>query len=271
MMLAEKIIYWSSFPIYAIILAFTILYSLNIYMYLVKDDWGFLIPDLGSSFTGKILMSIHFITGIICMSGYPIQKTLVLCDKVDIFHIVIGILLNICTFITGMMGVSYILIHGTIGGLVMDIAFSIYGILVAFWGIISCFISCKLYLYSNPEDLLVQIYEKKDKKKIRKLHYHMSNIYAALIYGSYFYRILNVVAKYSGYPVPNRIHTDRYFRPLDQFFQFAFYLIPLLCIILYGLCVHYKYTKTRALLKLVLLCVMTFTLVIVIQNILKVF
>lgn len=269
----KLIIFWTNAPVYVILFLFTVMFSLNVFQYLINNNWGMLIPNLGSTTIGKMLMGIHFISGLFCMLGYPIQKLLKLHDCMCL-HISIGIILNFCAFITGVLGTLYIIVHGTIGGLCMDIGFAIYGILVIFWSIISCIVSFKLIKYTdkiNIPTLSIQIYDFNDRKFLKKFHYHMSNIYAALIYGSFFYRLLYVTSKFCGYLVPDKDHIERYFRPLDQFFQFAFYLIPLLCMILYGLCVHYKYIKLRAFLKLLLTSLHIFSLVLLVENVMGIF
>jgi len=214
------------------LLVLSIYFSFNIYVYLVLNDWSFLIPDLGSSQIGRILMGVHFIFGLSCMFGYCSQLITSYLVSIKLFywwHKINGVYVHISAVITGLCGMIYVIVHGTIGGIVMDLGFFIFGLLFTLCPIASI---CIIW----------------HQKYFNQYHLVMTNLFAALIFSSLFYRVQYMTAKFVGYPIPNNTHTDLYTRPLDRIFQFSFFLVPLLAVIIYHL--TYKNESIRIFLQI---------------------
>ena len=203
--------------------------TIIINIYLGKNIWNSRIPDIGNSEIAKILMGVHFVTGLICMYGYLVQP---LTRKNIIIHEFIGIFLYICASITVICGLIYGIIHGTIGGVAMDIGLAGYGIVVGTFILVSS----------------IHVYKKRYSDNYKKIHKLMVNIFGALIYGSVLYRIQYIIAALFNYLPPDNIHIERYFRPLDKAFVFTFYIIPLLLVLFYDYVCYYKYGKIKMIL-----------------------
>lgn len=86
---------------------------------------------------------------------------------------------------------------------------------------------------------------KQNSQNFRLYHKCNYRIYGAVMYGSAIYRLQYIFAALCGYVAPDNVHTERYYRPLDRFFVFSFYGIPLLLVIIYNYTCINKYRKTK--------------------------
>lgn len=192
-----------------------------IYIYLGENIWNARIPTIGDVLGKRILMGIHFITGLICMYGYLIQIHM---SRWVSAHMYIGIFLYINLAITILCGILFGFIYGTIGGIVMDAGFIGYGLVLLILLIVSV-----VHIVMNRGKIYYKLY-----------HVMLSNIFCVLIYASALYRIQYIFAALFGYKSPDNVHTDRYLRPLDRVFVFSFYLIPLLVVSTYNYAIYTK-------------------------------
>ncbi|MEM1123675.1 MAG: DUF2306 domain-containing protein [Bacteroidota bacterium] len=177
----------------------------------------------GNYFSNQSL-SLHFILGALLTLLAPIQVMLGWSRKAMIWHKWLGFLIVGAGILTGLGGLLYILLNGTIGGTVMNIAFAGYGLLMVVSAI-------KSGQYARNKQL--------------KLHEEWSMRLFILAVGSWVYRLGYgmVLAQY-----PDITETIGEFAvyadfrgPFDYFMDFSFYLLPLL-----GLEFYFKYAKKRA-------------------------
>ena len=191
--------------------------------YWIKDDWSKTIPNLGDTRMSKVMMNIHFVGGIFCMILFPVQKIIALIGFVKNpivmygFHIPVGMLLFLFGMVTAVCGITYVGIHGTIGGTFMDVNFVIYGYVV--------------FIASFAGFVVSMIFAVVRGSKF--FHGSVVNIYGVLIFSSFFYRVLYTYAKIIGYDIPTNSTPSGYVRPLDESFQVLFYGVPLLGVIIY--------------------------------------
>lgn len=220
----------------------TVLFSIRIWYYLVKQKWDQLIPNLGSDLPSRILMGIHFIGGLCMMLMYPIQKFVTLSKPNSVcmlnYHKINGVIGVAAGLITGFFGCVYILYHRTIGGFVMDIAFGIYGIIVM---CVSAGLGMVSYLMHRDRDDYFAA------KSYKPFHQYLTSAYGLMAYASMFYRMQYAFVEILfDYVTPNNCQYmyECYDRPLDRFFQFSFYLIPIVLHVFYMLALMYKMNQT---------------------------
>lgn len=198
-----------------------ILFSYKIiYIYFIDNNWNYIIKNLGDTCTKRSLMYIHFVGGIILMLLYPLQ---ILIKKYKNIHMLLGIVMSSIGVISSLFGTTYILIYGTIGGLIMSTSFCIYGLFISVFSILA--------------GVLGFIHKKTKKKSddniinVKKVHKLFGYIYGSLIYSSLFYRIYYRISNELGYSIP---YTNEFYnRPLDIFFQISFYVVPMMLVTLY--------------------------------------
>ena len=78
----------------------------------------------------NVSISAHMLFGSIIMSLAPIQLLMGWARKWLKTHKILGYIFTLASIITGLGGFVYVIIHGTTGGIPMDIAFFIYGVLL---------------------------------------------------------------------------------------------------------------------------------------------
>jgi len=239
------------------LLVLTILFASKVWLYLIEGQWNRLIQGLGSDLFSRVLMGIHFIGGLTMMTVYPIQKALMLLgsDKplIRLTHKLNGISGIAAGLITGIFGSAYILYHGTIGGLWMDIGFGIYGVLVFAVSFTLALISAEMHSNSDYEAL----------RFYKQLHQYFTSLFGALTYASLFYRIQYIFAnKIVGYEMPNQcpVQPVCYERPLDRVFIFTFWIIPIVLQSAYAGLLYYKCKRTISALTICLSLVLVFSI-----------
>ena len=172
----------------------------------------------GNRLTGSGI-GLHMLLGALLTLLAPIQVVLGWKKKWLQWHRRLGYLLFGAALLTGIGGLVYIFLHRTTGGIVMDIAFGIYGVLMIWTALFTV---------------------KYAKSRQLKLHEAWSLRLFVLAIGSWFYRICyGAWFFYHRAPVG---HTDNFQGPFDYFMDFAFFLIPLLV-----LEVYFKFIKTEKL------------------------
>jgi hypothetical protein len=234
------------------------MFTVNAYIYLIKNDWNIIIPGLGDTLLKRILIGTYLIGSLVCMYGIPFQalityfmksrnkvnlilnyfpdELLPIGTKVDpsniyrSVHICNGILITFSLMITSIAGSMYVFVYGTIGGTTMDIAFGLFGTGTFLFAIFHL-----VYAY--------KLWTKNDKNYNTKIHKLITTHLAAIIYSSFFYRVQYAVLFLMDYPIPDNETPDRYFRPLDQFLVFSFYLIPNAYVAIYNLMIYHKNKK----------------------------
>jgi hypothetical protein len=124
-----------------------------------------------------------------------------------------------CVF-SSLAGMVFILWNRTVGGIVMDVAFILYGWIVFMCAIITSTLAVKGV--SDP------IY--------RKYHRAWALRTTAVAPASVFYRILYFILYFVTKLLPDStpvLHTSNFRGPVDYVFDFAFFLIPLLVVEVY--------------------------------------
>ena len=170
------------------------------------DQWNQVLPGLYDSTTksATIGIGIHFAAGGIILILGCIQ----LIDKVretyPAVHRWLGRVYVLACLVTSIGGLTFIFIKGTIGGLVMDVGFAGYGILM-FWAAIETFRHAKARRFENHRAWAIRLF--------------------ALAIGSWLYRMdYGFWLLFTG----GFGHTDTFDGPFDYFMSFFFYLPNLL-------------------------------------------
>ncbi len=159
------------------------------------------LPKLEYPLTHKILIVTHFIGGIIIMLIGPIQ--FIPYFRKNIIHKWNGRIYLSCCLITSLAGLIFICVNGTVGGIVMDIAFATSGILLFTFGSITWY-----YGY----------YRKKDK------HRNWAVRTFALGIAPLFYRILYLFSYIGDYDP----FEYEFKGILDYIFDWTYFLLPLI-------------------------------------------
>lgn len=168
--------------------------------------WNRVLPGLyhEDRFLSTSSIGAHFIGGGIVLVLGSIQLIKSFRESYPLVHRLLGLIYVFACFIAGIGGLAFILLEGTIGGVVMDIGFGVYGILMM--------IASLLTGYFGLLGKLVQ-------------HGAWAIRLYALAIGSWFYRMCYgfwfLVADGLG-------HTRSFSGPFDYFMDFFFYLPNLL-------------------------------------------
>ncbi|MBB65290.1 MAG: DUF2306 domain-containing protein [Waddliaceae bacterium] len=155
-------------------------------------------------------LSLHMITGSVLTSIAPLQFLRSRFQKARVLHRVLGYIVVSLAFLTCIGGIIYIVIHGTRGGLWMNMGFGIYGAFL----VLSAFF---VVYYARKENL--------------RLHEEWGLRFILLSLGSWFYRVCYGVLIFIDPTCPG--HTIDFRGPFDFFMNFAFYLLPLLFLEIY--------------------------------------
>ena len=223
--------------------------SIPFAIYAVQLAWGGFLLGLSNAETLHIPLndqghpisnfglSIHLALGAILTIFAPVQVILGWSRKYMKAHKWMGLLVIATAFITSAGGMVYILINGTNGGMVMDIAFFVYGALV--------FLTAWMSL-------------KYARLKLWDIHENWSMRLFILAIGSWIYR-MGYGLVFMNYPenmdIFGAVGPDSNFRgPYDIFMAFGFYVIPLI-----GLEIYLRNAKNRwhPFLITILLCIIT--------------
>lgn len=193
-----------------------------------------LLPKLDYPLINKIFMTIHLIAGIIIMLIGPIQflpqiqkincccrsysyvteRYRYYCCQFIRFHKWNGILYLSSCIITALAGILFIVVNGgTVGGPIMTLAFSTYGILL---------LTSALITWHYARQKLLDDYQ---NQIIPLEHRDWAIRTFALGLGSWFYRVLYLIAFWSTKydPLENKFR-----HPVDYTFEWCFFLFPLL-------------------------------------------
>jgi len=87
----------------------------------------------------NLSIGAHFATGIVLLLLGPLQFIEVIRKKATWFHRTIGSLYSGAAILAGMGGLAFIVLGGTVGGIVMSIGFAGYGLAMAVCGVMTPF------------------------------------------------------------------------------------------------------------------------------------
>ena len=182
------------------------LYILAFYFIaLLKGDtevWNKVLPGLfdHQKQSATISIGIHFAAGGIILILGCIQLIGPVREKFPALHRWLGRVYVLASILTAVGGLAFIFIKGTIGGLVMDIGFAGYGLLM-FWAAIETFRYAKAKQFDNHRAWAIRLF--------------------ALAIGSWLYRM-----DYGFWLLftDGLGHTDSFDGPFDYFMSFFFYL-----------------------------------------------
>ena len=170
------------------------------------DQWNEVLPGLYDSATkpATIGIGIHFAAGGIILILGCIQLIQRVRDTYPAVHRWLGRVYILSCLMASIGGLAFILIKGTIGGLVMDVGFSGYGILM-FWAAIETFRHAKARRIEQHRAWAIRLF--------------------ALAIGSWLYRM-----DYGFWFLftDGLGHTETFSGPFDYFMSFFFYLPNLL-------------------------------------------
>jgi hypothetical protein len=181
-------------------------------------QWNEVLPGLyqQGSLTPTTGIGIHFATGGIILLLGSIQMVEKIRLNYTAFHRWIGRLYLVSCILASVGGLTFIVLRGTIGGVVMDVGFSLYGVLMFA-------ASIQTYRYAVSYEF--------------ELHRLWALRLYALAIGSWLYRMdygfWIMLADGSG-------HLKNFQGPFDYFMSFFFYLPNLLVADLFARSRHYK-------------------------------
>lgn len=170
------------------------------------EQWNQVLPGLYDSTTknATVGIGIHFAAGGIILILGCIQLLQTVRVNYPAVHRWLGRVYILSCILTALGGLSFIFIKGTIGGLVMDIGFSGYGLLM-FWAAIETFRHAKARRLEHHRAWAIRLF--------------------ALAIGSWLYRM-----DYGFWLLftDGLGHTETFDGPFDYFMSFFFYLPNLL-------------------------------------------
>ncbi|MFV3074773.1 DUF2306 domain-containing protein [Niveispirillum fermenti] len=111
-------------------------YVLAFYVAAIGDGdmqrWNQTLPGLYAPETPLALigMGAHFLTGALLLLAGPVQLMAGIRRRFPAFHRWTGRAYVLAAFVTGIGGLAFILVRGTVGGWPMDVGFGLYGVLV---------------------------------------------------------------------------------------------------------------------------------------------
>ena len=164
-------------------------------------------------------LSLHLLLGAFLTLIIPLQVMLGWSNKAMKVHRWLGYAIVTAAVLTGLGGLTYIFLNGTIGGPVMNVAFATYGILM----VLSAFFAAR---YARSKQI--------------GLHQQWSMRLFVLAVGSWLYRL--------GYGMIFRLYPNmevygpnvRFRSAIDYFMDFSFFLLPLL-----GLELYFQFVKRQ--------------------------
>lgn len=120
---------WISAAIFALYILF---YYLGAIPAGSMTDWNSSLPRLyvARGTTANIGMGAHFLLGAVLLLLGPVQFIDRIRDRTPRVHRWIGWTYTVSAAITGLGGLTYIAVRGTVGGPLMSIAFALYGALM---------------------------------------------------------------------------------------------------------------------------------------------
>ncbi len=174
-------------------------------------DWNAVLPRLYEASTpaASVAIGLHFGAGAVILVLGCLQLVGTIRDRWPLVHRAGGRIYVVMSLLAGVGGLAFILVKGTVGGLVMDLGFGLYGLLM---------IICALQAYRFA--------------RARQIDTHRAWALRlfALAVGSWLYRMdygfWFVLADGVG-------HTEDFRGPFDMIMSFFFYLPNLLLVELY--------------------------------------
>ena len=163
----------------------------------------------GNRLTGSGI-GLHMLLGGFLTLLAPIQVLLGWKKKWLVWHKRLGYLIFGAAILTGVGGLTYIFLHQTTGGIVMDIAFSLYGVLMIIAAV-------QTVRHARNHQL-----EQHEEWSLRLFVLAIGSWFYRVCYGAWFF--------YHRAPIG---HTDNFQGTFDYFMDFAFYLLPLLALEIY--------------------------------------
>ena len=150
-------------------------------------------------------LSAHMLVGAFLTLLAPTQLIMTYMKMPLGVHRLLGVFVVVLSGLTSLGGLFYIVLHGTRGGMPMNIGFSLYGVLV----ILSAFLTAR---YA--------------RNRIFSTHKEWAWRLTILALGSWFYRVCYGIIFFIDSSGPG--HSSDFRGPFDLFMNFAFYLPPLL-------------------------------------------
>ena len=224
--------YTTLFLIWAAGLPFVV-YMINSYL-VHFGSHDTVLPNLEYPLVNKIFMTIHLVGAIIIMLIGPLQfipslkkincccssysyvtgRHTYFCCQFIRFHKWNGILYLLSCIVAALAGILFIVINkGTVGGPVMTAAFSIYGILLLTFSIVTWHNARKRKTYNY------------DHTYVPMTHRDWAIRTFALGLGPWFYRVLYLVAFWS---IKHNPFETNFRHPIDYTLAWSFFLVPLL-------------------------------------------
>lgn len=197
-------ILWSFIVILSLFFAIRIMIW---YLFISPTDWSKktnnILPNLGNLYIPAFGMYLHFWAGcFVLILGLIV--ILPISRKYIIVHRILGNMYVISCVLTSIGGNIFIYTTGTVGGINMDISFSIYGWLLFF---------CAIITYVQA------------RRKIINSHKAWAIRLWALGLSSLFYRVSYTVLGICGYSLNS---TKDFMRPLDMILDWWFFVVPLI-------------------------------------------
>lgn len=95
-------------------------------------QWNQVLPGLyqEANSAATVGIGIHFVTGSLLLSLGSIQFINIVRVRFPLFHKIMGRIYVLASIATAVGGLVFIVINGTIGGLMMDVGFALYGVLL---------------------------------------------------------------------------------------------------------------------------------------------
>ncbi len=193
-----------------------------IFSIIICGNFLFTSPTLWAAETGNILynmgnlyipafgMYLHLWCGVFIMILGLVQILPIFRKKKFMFvHRIIGTVVCVFSLLTSIGGNIFIYTTGTVGGINMDIAFSIAGWILFFLALMT-YITARTHRIKNHREWALRLW--------------------AMIYSSLFYRLSYFFLFICGYSFTN---SDDFYRPVDEFLDWWFFVVPLFCMEMY--------------------------------------
>ncbi|HEY5821671.1 MAG TPA: DUF2306 domain-containing protein [Propionibacteriaceae bacterium] len=188
------------------------LYILGAYAGAIVDQdlpsWNAVLPRLYEPTTpaATLAIGLHFLAGGVILVLGCVQLIARVRTRHPALHRALGRVYVTASLLAGVGGLGFILAKGTVGGVVMDLGFGLYGVLM---------ILCAVQTYRHARARRIEV------------HRAWALRLFALAIGSWLYRMdygfwLLIVGSVG--------HTDDFRGPFDQFMAFFFYLPNLLVV-----------------------------------------
>lgn len=168
----------------------------------IASDWNQILPGIyePNNLAATAGMALHFVMGGILLILGPIQLMSGVRKRMPVLHRWLGRSYISAAFLAGIGGLAFIIGHGTIGGVVMDAGFGLYGVLMVM--------------------VSVQAYRKARARQFEQHRAWAIRLFALAI-GSWLFRMdygfWHVLTGGIG-------HNHHYNGPFDQVMTFFFYL-----------------------------------------------